>query len=111
MHNFKDHNSLMRWIYVTARNAAIDYKKLNKRRLKILESIRAYTITFNEGIALSPEGKNDRSKVKYLKVIKKALSKLSKAESECINLHYFDGLTQKEIAQKLGKDIGQLLEL
>lgn len=88
------------WLVTLARSRAID-------RLRALDSRQR---TANEAVLDVPETISDAAedavKSEQRTVVRNALDELPEEQRQALVLAYFDGLTQSEIAQKLGAPLG-----
>ncbi|MBI2845266.1 MAG: sigma-70 family RNA polymerase sigma factor [Chloroflexi bacterium] len=87
------------WLSAIARHRAID--ELRRRRLPVLNMEEPWweTLASNPSSASGEEGI-------LLMQMSKALSDLPREQREAISLAYFGGLTQEEIAERLGEPLG-----
>ena len=90
------------WLLRIARNAAIDILRKRKRDKRaagedLLEAVADMRVPAAlDGVALG----------EFSEEVKKALSELPDGPRKALDLAYFSGLTQSEIAQKLGIPLG-----
>jgi len=91
------------WAYMIFRNKAIDRLRARERRGRGIERITAEepadaltAVDRDEGVEF-----NEQSRT-----IKAALAEISADEREAIDLAFFSGLTQLEIAERLGAPLG-----
>ena len=91
IHGLKDQSKLASWIYQITRNAIIDYFRKKKMEIDIgeIDIIEQITEQNNE---------NDE----FQKCIKPFVSQLEYKYKEAIMLTEFNGLSQKQLAEKLG---------
>jgi len=95
-------NNVYSWLILLTRNKTVD----TLRRMKDLASAPLYTEEYeNEYILpkLSPsiDPLDLKSSLNIKESVEKALTGLTDAQQFVINLAFYDGLTEKEIAQKL----------
>lgn len=94
----------MTWITTMARNRAIDRLRSKQRRYKLSEDFKT------EREVLTSGSKVDSSSKMELKdrheLLRTAVMELSGAQRKAIQLAYFSGLTQAEIAEQLGEPLG-----
>lgn len=94
----------MTWITTMARNRAIDRLRSKQRRYKLSEDFKT------EREVLTSGGKLDSATNAELKdrheLLRSAVMELSGAQRKAIQLAYFSGLTQAEIAEQLGEPLG-----
>lgn len=96
--------SLVTWICTTARNRAIDRVRSVQRRSALYDK-------FEEKIeGEAPEkrttGREDLYKADARRVLQSAVVSLSPEQREVIELAYFEGLTQKQIAERIDSPLG-----
>lgn len=96
--------SLVTWICTTARNRAIDRVRSVQRRSALYDKYEDKI----EGEA--PEkrttGREDLYKSDARRVLQSAVVSLSPEQREVIELAYFEGLTQKQIAERIDSPLG-----
>ena len=90
--------TLAGWLLVTARNRAID--RLRRRSRGLSEGLEKTTVSFPFHLETAV------SQNEMLSRIRKALAGLPQAQREAMELAYFEGLTQSEIAQRTGEPLG-----
>jgi len=99
--------TLITWLLSITHNLSIDEVRRRKRRPQKAESAEPETIL----AALPDEGLDVEEEVwlSSLRVsIQDALQQLPVAQREAIELAYFQGLTQREIADTLGEPLGTI---
>lgn len=99
--------SLITWLLSITHNLSIDEVRRRKRRPQKAESEEPESIL----AALPDEGLDVEEEVwlSSLRVsIQEALQQLPAAQREAIELAYFQGLTQREIADTLGEPLGTI---
>jgi RNA polymerase sigma-70 factor (ECF subfamily) len=93
------------WLMTMVRHLAID--ELRRRRSRMGGGVpRAFAISFMGNDQPSDEGEDGVWARLHNHEIRKALSQLPKPQREAIELAYFHGLTQREIADHLGDSLG-----
>lgn len=96
--------SLVTWICTTARNRSIDRVRSVQRRSALYDRFEEKL----EGDA--PEARTTGREVLYLsdarQVLQTAVVALSPEQREVIELAYFEGLTQKQIAERIDSPLG-----
>lgn len=90
-------SSLNTWIYTITRNALTDYY----RRYRIHEPLE-------EEIVYSENGFDEILREEMLEELAEALEKLPQREKDIIILHYYSGITLKEIAVSMGMSYSNL---
>lgn len=91
------------WAVTLTRNKAIDRLRARRRATGLMEAVAAET----EPVAASPEETSRATRAgEEAEAIRKALETLSASQREALRLGYFLGLTQQEIAGRLGLPLG-----
>ncbi len=89
------------WLLAIARNRALDYLRAQSRRC-------SYTLELNETehpaqfVDFAAEALN----FDLARQVKRAMDELSTEQRQAIQLAYFEGLTQTEIAERMGQPLG-----
>ena len=89
------------WLVAMARNRAIDYLRYRSRRPESPMSDQE-----TEHPALFAGMQNDALRLDTAKQIRDALGKLAAPHREAIELAYFEGMSQTEIAEKMRQPLG-----
>jgi RNA polymerase sigma-70 factor, ECF subfamily len=92
------------WAMTLTRNKAIDRLRSAQRRYRLQDQVEKETKVTNQ-VAL----KDSSEEVEILeksRLIRAAVMELSKEQREAIELAFFSGLTQNEIAQELNQPLG-----
>jgi RNA polymerase sigma-70 factor (ECF subfamily) len=92
------------WAMTLTRNKAIDRLRSAQRRYRLQDQVEKETKVTNQ-VAL----KDSSEEVEILeksRMIRAAVMELSKEQREAIELAFFSGLTQNEIAQELNQPLG-----
>ena len=93
------------WLASMARNRAIDRLRSKQRRAKLKDS-------FTTEVAVNPRGHTGITGVEAAsrrdtcKNVRGAVLELTTVQREAIQLAYFEGMTQAEIARQLGQPLG-----
>ncbi len=89
------------WILAVARNRAIDYLRSQGRRVQS-------TVELNEmeHPSLFVDLPGDLLRLDVAKRVRDGLERLNPSHREAIELAYFEGLTQTEIAERMGQPLG-----
>ncbi len=91
------------WAVTLTRNKAIDRLRARRRATGLMEAVAAET----EPVAASPEETSRATSAgEEAEAIRNALETLSESQREALRLGYFLGLTQQEIAGRLGLPLG-----
>lgn len=96
--------SLVTWICTTARNRAIDRVRSYQRRSAMHER---YETALEEELPEPRQGgREDLYRSEARRILKSVVVELSAEQREVIELAYFEGLTQKQIADRLHSPLG-----
>lgn len=87
-------SSLSTWIYNVTKNSVIDYYRVHKDNLELLDN---YDYVAEEDESLDEES---------LEFLAKGLNQLSEQLRDIIVLHYYNDLNLKEVAEKLNISYG-----
>ena len=90
------------WIISIARNMAIDYVRSAQARF----SKRLHSIDQVDQLVVSSKPRESESFLDGLRAIKGAFSNLNANERRVVELAYFEGLSQSEIAGRLEEPLG-----
>lgn len=95
------------WLTSMARNRAIDRLRAKQRRAKLrdscMEENEVAPATFSQAAISGPEAAERRDRCQ---AVRDAVIRLTPAQREAIEMAYFRGMTQKDIARQLKKPIG-----
>ena len=89
------------WLLAVARNRAIDYLRFQGRRAE-----STLELNETEHPALFADLSNDALHVDFVLQVKRALAQLASEQREAIELAYFEGMSQTEIAERMGQPLG-----
>lgn len=93
------------WLNSMARNRAIDRIRSKQRRAKLRDGFTdEQEVNPNGTIAIS--GSEAASRRDTCRAVRSAIFELTPVQREAIELAYFKGLTQREIALQLGEPLG-----
>jgi len=93
------------WAYMIFRNKAIDRLRARQRRGRGLEKIATEEV--HRGT--SPEEAGDRAEFNETRqAVRIAMQQIPEEQREAISLAFFSGLTQAEIAERLGAPLGTI---
>lgn len=98
-------SSLFTWAVMISRHKAIDRLRARQRQSRLID---AAAVELNERLT-SPgqgEGNDPFARRDERERVRAALAQLGEAQREAIDLAFFAGLTQTEIAEKLGTPLG-----
>ena len=90
------------WIITRARSRAIDRVRSLRRRSEM------FVAPLDEAIAAADPGADAAERAEERGTVGHALAKLSPAQREAIELAYYGGLTQSEIAERLKQPLGTI---
>lgn len=96
--------SLVTWICTTTRNRAIDRVRSVQRRSALYDRFEEKLV--GESPEKRTSGREDLYRSDARKVLQNAVVSLSPEQREVIELAYFEGLTQKQIAEKIDSPLG-----
>jgi len=92
------------WVTTMARNRAIDKLRSKQRQIRLADDFKVeQDVSESRSRIDSMESaeRNDRRRV-----VRSAVMELSREQREAIQMAYFRGLTQSEIADRLGQPLG-----
>ena len=92
--------SAMGWIFTIARNRAVDRLRARATRRRTLEAVRHEAPT----PTVTPERQTESMQAR--RSVSRALAELSPEQRTVIEMAYYDGLSQSEIAARTGSPIG-----
>ena len=88
------------WLVTLARSRAIDRLRLLGARQRVVESAAASTV------AAVSDAVTDTLHSEQREIVQRALAELPEEQKRTLLLAYFEGLTQSEIAARLGTPLG-----
>jgi RNA polymerase sigma-70 factor (ECF subfamily) len=91
------------WLVTIARTRALDLVRARGRRSRALE--RAVLLS-EGGVAASESPDRDAERSETRRIVTRALADLPEPQRRAIELAYFGGLSQSEIATQLGEPLG-----
>jgi RNA polymerase sigma-70 factor, ECF subfamily len=89
------------WLLTVARNRAVDYLRYKQRR-----SESSLDLNEAEHPALFADMRSDQLNFDLARHIKRALDQLNPKQREAIELAYFEGMSQTEIARRMDQPLG-----
>ena len=92
------------WLRTLSRNRAIDRLRSKTRRSNLNERFRGEVDTPSN--RLSRDLTDVISTNEHASIVRKAVINLTPAQQQVLELSYFAGLTQSEIAERLGQPLG-----
>jgi RNA polymerase sigma-70 factor (ECF subfamily) len=97
-----DRGALGSWLLAIARNRAIDHiRSLTARSEK-----NSYELDVREHPSLFVNMERDVLNTDHARLIKKAIAKLNENQQKVIELAYYEGLSQTEMAERMGEPLG-----
>jgi RNA polymerase sigma-70 factor (ECF subfamily) len=90
------------WLLAIARNRAIDHLRSVSARI----DRNAFELDVREHPSLFVDMEREVLNTDHAQVIRKALAKLSDNQQKVIELAYYEGLSQTEMAQRMGEPLG-----
>jgi RNA polymerase sigma-70 factor (ECF subfamily) len=100
----EERGALGPWLLTVARNRAIDYIRSVDGRM----ARSAYELVEMENPALFANLESQMVNSDQARRIREALTKLNPTQRSVIELAYFDGLSQTEMAEKMGQPLGTI---
>ena len=94
------------WLAAMARNRAIDKLRARQRRSRLNDSFEDESRTMDSAVRIDPA--KEASVNEMGSQVRGAVLQLSPEQREAIQLAFFDGLTQLEIAKKTGEPLGTI---
>lgn len=90
------------WLLAIARNRAIDHVRSASARM----DRNAFELDVHEHPSLFIDMERDIINSDYARLIRKAIAKLSENQQKVIQLAYYEGLSQTEMAKRMGQPLG-----
>jgi RNA polymerase sigma-70 factor (ECF subfamily) len=90
------------WLLAIARNRAIDHLRSLSARM----DRNAYELDVREHPSLFVDMERDVVNTDHARVIQKAIAKLNANQQKVIELAYYEGLSQTEMAERMGEPLG-----
>jgi RNA polymerase sigma-70 factor (ECF subfamily) len=97
-----ERGSLGPWLLTVARNRAIDHVRSSGARL----ARNAFELEEREHPALFIDSEREIALAQQARIIRLALERLNDNQKRVIELAYYEGLSQTEMAEKLGQPLG-----
>ncbi len=92
------------WLLTIARNRAIDYLRSTAGQ----QQASTFELVSSERVTLFVNTEDRMVDQEQARRIRAAFSKLKKNQREVLELAYFEGLSQSEMAEKLGQPLGTI---
>ena len=98
-----DRGAVGPWLLAVARNRAIDYLRCSGRRTESM-------VEFNETEhpELFADFSSEVFNVDIVRQVNRALDQLDSQQRQAIELAYFEGMSQTEIAERMGQPLGTI---
>ena len=93
------------WLNSMARNRAIDRIRAKQRRAKLRDGFTDEQ-NVNPSVTAPVTGSQAATRRDACRAVRSAILELTPVQREAIEMAYFDGMTQKEIAEQLGEPLG-----
>jgi RNA polymerase sigma-70 factor (ECF subfamily) len=100
----EERGALGPWLLAVARNRAIDYLRSSDGRM----ARSAYELVEMENPALFADLESRMVTSDQARLIRQALTKLNPSQRNVIELAYFEGLSQTEMAERMGQPLGTI---
>jgi RNA polymerase sigma-70 factor, ECF subfamily len=100
----EERGALGPWLLAVARNRAIDYIRSSGGKM----ARNAYELGEMENPALFANLESQMVSADQARRIREALAKLNPSQRNVIELAYFEGLSQTEMAEKMGQPLGTI---
>ena len=98
-------SSLFTWAVMISRHKAIDRLRSRQRQSRLVEAVASETNEFAES-APAERADNALARSDERERVRAAMAQLGDGQREAIELAFFAGLTQTQIAEKLGAPLG-----
>jgi RNA polymerase sigma-70 factor, ECF subfamily len=93
------------WAVTLVRNRAIDRVRMRQRRSELLDEAAPADLGYGDGAA-SPTGGDTAALGDEARVVRAAVATLPLEQKRAVELAFFGGLTQEEIARQLAQPLG-----
>jgi RNA polymerase sigma-70 factor (ECF subfamily) len=90
------------WLLTVARNRAIDHIRSRSARM----DRNAFELDVREHPSLFVDMERDVMNTDHARVIRGAIAKLNQNQQKVIELAYYEGLSQSEMAERMGEPLG-----
>jgi RNA polymerase sigma-70 factor (ECF subfamily) len=98
----EEHGALGPWLLAIARNRAIDHTRSASARI----GRNAFELDAQEHPSLFVDMERDVVNSDHARLIRKAMTKLDENQRQVIHLAYYEGLSQSEMARRMGQPLG-----
>lgn len=92
------------WLLAIARNRAIDHLRSLTNRMER----NAYELDVREHPSLFTDMERDLVNTDHARIIKASIAKLNANQQKVIELAYYEGLSQTEMAERMGEPLGTI---
>lgn len=92
------------WVATMARNRAIDRLRSKQRRIRLRDDFDQETESDEKVVSRDSSDAADTNERQG--IVRSAVMELSKEQREAIEMAFFKGLTQSEVAEQLGEPLG-----
>jgi RNA polymerase sigma-70 factor, ECF subfamily len=92
------------WAMTLTRNKAIDRLRSSQRRFRLQDQVEKESKVTAR--AISRDGADEVDAIEKSRIVRSAVLELSKEQRQAIELAFFSGLTQNEIAAELSQPLG-----
>ena len=103
-----DKGRVITWVVTMARNCAIDRLRAKQRRTRWVNNYRDDRSMVPECVEHQAPGYDLAERREKCRAVRDEVNKLSKDQREAIELAFFKGMTQNEIATHLGSPVGTI---
>jgi RNA polymerase sigma-70 factor, ECF subfamily len=97
--------SAFSWVITLVRNRAIDRVRMRRRRAELLAESTPADLGYIEGAATASGG-DSATRLDEAQAVRAAVATLPLEQKRALELAFFGGLTQEEIARKLSEPLG-----
>jgi len=92
------------WLLAIARNRAIDHVRSSSSKM----DRNAFELDVREHPSLFVDMQHEVENTDYARIIRSAIKKLNPNQQKVIELAYYEGLSQTEMAERLGQPLGTI---
>jgi RNA polymerase sigma-70 factor, ECF subfamily len=92
------------WLLAIARNRAIDYVRSADARM----TRNSFELDLREHPSLFTDMEREVLNTDHAQLIRKAIAKLTPKQQKVIELAYYEGLSQSEMAERMGEPLGTI---
>jgi RNA polymerase sigma-70 factor (ECF subfamily) len=99
-----DRGALGPWLLAIARNRAIDHIRCSSSRM----DRNAFELDVREHPSLFVDMQREVENTEHARIIRAAIKKLNANQQKVIELAYYEGLSQTEMAERMGQPLGTI---